>query len=81
MAPLGTVSSAETLVTTLPNPYCTTFPFWVFFFLGWASDLDLMVFNGIWVYFLFFFCWEIGVSVLVLVIYFWAFCVVRDDMG
>ncbi|KAM4112657.1 hypothetical protein ACJW30_05G156600 [Castanea mollissima] len=20
----------ETLVTTLPNPYCTTFPFWVF---------------------------------------------------
>ena len=24
---------------------------------------------------------EIGVSVLVLVIYFWAFCVVRDGMG
>ncbi|KAK7847533.1 hypothetical protein CFP56_006542 [Quercus suber] len=34
MAPLGAVSSAETLVTPLPNPYCTTFPFWVFFWGG-----------------------------------------------
>ncbi len=54
MAPHGTVSSAETLVT-LPNPYFTLFPFWVFvifclFYFFWLR-FSFNGINGIWVSF------------------------------